>query len=105
MVKAGGSPPKAPAPGDQACHRLCSSAARERGRCRGGGRAGRSPLARPAGTEELIPGRHKPAREYPAEGVVSAKSWAVVVLAVIALCLVVGLSLAANLDFVLIGLA
>jgi len=36
---------------------------------------------------------------------VSAKSWAVVVLAVIALCVVVGLSLAANLDFVLIGLA
>jgi hypothetical protein len=36
---------------------------------------------------------------------VSAKSWAVAVLAVIALCVVVGLSLAANLDFVLIGLA
>jgi len=36
---------------------------------------------------------------------VSAKSWAVVVLAVIALCLVVGLALAANLDFVVIGLA
>ena len=35
----------------------------------------------------------------------SAKSWAVVVLAVIALCLVVGLALAANLDFVVIGLA
>ena len=35
----------------------------------------------------------------------SAKSWAVGVLAVIALCLVVGLALAANLDFVLIGLA
>ena len=34
----------------------------------------------------------------------SAKSWAVAVLAVIALCVVVGLSLAANLDFVLIGL-
>jgi 1,4-dihydroxy-2-naphthoate octaprenyltransferase len=36
---------------------------------------------------------------------VSPKSWAVVVLAVIALCVVVGLALAANLDFVLIGLA
>ena len=35
----------------------------------------------------------------------SAKSWAVAVLAVIALSVVVGLSLAANLDFVLIGLA
>src|SRR5215831_1209876 len=105
MVRAGGSPRKAPALGDQACHGLYSSAARERGRCRGGGRAGRGPLARPAGTEELIPGSHEPARGVPAEGVVSAKSWAVVVLAVIALCLVVGLALAANLDFVVIGLA
>src|SRR5215468_10730266 len=75
MVRAGGSPRKAPALGDQACHGLYSSAARERGRCRGGGRAGRGPLARPAGTEELIPGSHEPARGVPAEDVVSAKSW------------------------------
>ena len=35
----------------------------------------------------------------------SAKSWAIVALGVIALCVVIGLALAANLDFVLIGLA
>ena len=34
----------------------------------------------------------------------SAKSWAIVALGVIALCVVIGLALAANLDFVLIGL-
>jgi hypothetical protein len=36
---------------------------------------------------------------------VSAKSWAIAVLAVIALCVVVGLAIAANLDFVVVGLA
>jgi hypothetical protein len=36
---------------------------------------------------------------------VSAKSWGIVALAVIALCVVIGLAIAANLDFVLIGLA
>jgi 1,4-dihydroxy-2-naphthoate octaprenyltransferase len=36
---------------------------------------------------------------------VSAKTWAIVALGVIALCVVIGLALAASQEFVLIGLA
>ena len=46
---------KAHAPGDQPCHGLDSSAARERGRRRGGGRAGQGQLAQPGRMNELAP--------------------------------------------------
>ena len=75
----------------------------------GAGVAAADELAEPAGSACRDGGadtRHSRASpRVPAEGVVSAKSWAIVALGAIALCVVVGLALAAKLDFVLIGLA
>jgi len=57
-----------------------------------------------AGIDELRPAIHEPAREYLRRGLVSAKSWVVVALAVAALCILIGIALTASLDFVFIAL-
>src|SRR4249919_904237 len=59
-----GSPRKAHAPGDQACHGLRISAAHERGRRRGVGRADRGPLAQPGRGDEFGARPQEPVREY-----------------------------------------
>ena len=52
------------APGDRPCHGLSSSAARERGRRRGGGRAGKGQLTQPGRDARAVAGLREPVREH-----------------------------------------
>jgi hypothetical protein len=55
---------KAHAPGDRPCHGLSGSAARERGRRRGGGRAGKGQLTQPGRDARAVAGLREPVREH-----------------------------------------